>query len=462
MGQHARLTIDADITPKFTACYLRTAGDQCAFIEAHTAHALPKLLASLEQHGRKPEEVRWIVITHAHLDHAAGASALLAKCPNATLLAHPRTAKNLISPERLIEGATAVYGEARFRELYGVISPISAERVKSLDDGASFELGDATLTVWHTAGHAFHHFIVDDPATDSVFTGDTFGLVYPALQGKGRFAIPSTSPTGFHAAEARKSIDKVLSLGRRFVCPTHFDAYEDSDVIAAQLKRFIDRAEAWVEEEAASDETEKDIELRLRAAWHVAISEEAPHFGDQERALLGLDIELNAQGLAYAAVASRSKPAKPLRVALGAHSVYVLAMMSNDGPPGFPYLLNERDAQGRIILIDDKGAAYVDRGWPSDGPSPTGIQPGVREDVTRPTSMSEALFDEHPHRQLWASSDGARVLALYWYGNPPPPSPVVTAPLWVRTRLGIAAADSFWTRLTRRFRLLCLECVQTK
>lgn len=307
---HARFTIDADVTPRFTACYLRVAGDECAFVEAHTAHALPRLLAALDAQGKKLEDVRWIVITHAHLDHAAGASALLAKCPRATLVAHPRTAKNLIAPQKLIEGATAVYGEKRFRELYGTIAPIDAARVRALDDGASFELGDAKLTVWHTYGHAFHHFVVDDPAVDTVYTGDTFGLVYPALQTHGRFAVPSTSPTGFNAEEARKSLDKVLALGRRFVCPTHFDAYEDTTVIAAQVRRFVDRAEGWVAECAASDLSPAAMEAQLVTRWRTAIAEEAPHFGPTENALLDLDVELNAQGLAYVADARR-KDAHP-------------------------------------------------------------------------------------------------------------------------------------------------------
>jgi len=295
MSRHARFTIDADVTPRFTACYLRVAGDECAFVEAHTAHALPRLLAALAAQGRTPEQVRYVVVTHAHLDHAAGASALLAACPRATLLAHPRTAKHLVDPEKLVQGAKAVYGEQRFRELYGEVKPVPAERVRALGDGESFELGGAKLTVWHTSGHAYHHFVVDDPATETVFTGDTFGLVYPALQAHGRFAIPSTSPTGFNAEEARKSLDRVLSLNERFVCPTHFDAYEDVDVIAAQVRRFIDRADGWVRE-AAGDADES----RFVAAWWQAIAEEAPSFGQAEKALLALDVELNAQGLAYA------------------------------------------------------------------------------------------------------------------------------------------------------------------
>jgi glyoxylase-like metal-dependent hydrolase (beta-lactamase superfamily II) len=307
--RHATTTIDADVTPRFTACYLRVAGDECAFIEAHTAHALPRLLKALAREGKQPGDVRWVVVTHAHLDHAAGASALLAACPNATLIAHPRAAKNLVDPSRLIAGATAVYGAERFAELYGTIEPIPAHRVRALDDGARFDLGNVQLTTWHTAGHAFHHFIVDDPTTDTVFTGDTFGLVYPALQGGGRFALPSTSPTGFHAEEARKSIAKVLSLGRRYVAPTHYGAWEDSPTIAAQLGRFLDRADALVEAGAATEESAIELERRFTTAIWAAIAEEAPGFGEAERALLALDVELNAQGLAYAATSKRGDTA---------------------------------------------------------------------------------------------------------------------------------------------------------
>jgi len=305
-SEHRRITIDADVTPRFTACYLRNAGGECAFVEAHTAHALPRLMAALQASGHHPEQVRWVILTHAHLDHAAGASALMAACPNAILVAHPRAARHMVSPQKLIDGATAVYGAERFRTLYGKVEPIAAERVRALEDGASIPLGDASLTVWHTAGHANHHFVVDDPALDAVFTGDTFGLVYPDLQSHGRFALPSTSPTNFDADLARESLGKVLSLGRRWVCPTHFDAWEDPPPIAAQVQRFLDRAGTWVAEAARGDETPEAMTKRFSQAWTDAIAQEAPAFGPKELALLALDIELNAQGLAFAANAKRT------------------------------------------------------------------------------------------------------------------------------------------------------------
>lgn len=305
--EHRRITIDSDVKSQFTACYLRLAGDESAFIEAHTSHAVPRLMRALRDAGQRPEQVRWIILTHAHLDHAAGASALMAACPRATLVAHPRAARHMVSPQKLIDGATAVYGAERFRALYGKVDPIPGARVQALADGESLELGGAKLTAWHTAGHANHHLVVDDPGIETVFTGDTFGLVYPALQRHGRFALPSTSPSNFDADLARSSLDKVLSLGRRWVCPTHYDAYEEAGVIAAQVRRFLDRAGAWVDEAARGIETVAAMTVRLAAAWSAAILEEAPAFGPPEMEWLSLDIELNAQGLAFVADARRPR-----------------------------------------------------------------------------------------------------------------------------------------------------------
>ncbi len=312
-SRHTRITVDCDArTPQFTAAYLRIAGEECAFIETETSHARPKLLAALAASGHTALDVRYIVVTHAHLDHAAGAGGLLAACPRATLLAHPRAAKHLIDPAKLVKSATAVYGEERFAKLYGKIEPIPKERVRALEEGETFELGGATLRVHHTAGHANHHFVIDDPATESVYTGDSFGLVYPALQKHGLFALATTSPTNFDAKEARISVDRIRGLGEKYVCLTHFDASTDVAGIAQQLHAWIDRADAWVEEAARSTDSVDAITERLRRAWRDAIARESEArclaFGAPEWELLATDIDLNAQGLAFAAELKRNPP----------------------------------------------------------------------------------------------------------------------------------------------------------
>ncbi|NUP08937.1 MAG: MBL fold metallo-hydrolase [Polyangiaceae bacterium] len=294
-----RITIDCDVLPRFTAAYLRIEGDECAFVEAHTAHALPKLLGTLTANGRRAEDVRWIVVTHAHLDHAAGAGALLAACPNATLLAHPRAASNLIDPAKLVASATRVYGEAKFAELYGTMVPAPEHRVRALDHGETFELGSATFRVHHTAGHAKHHFVVEDAALSTVYTGDAFGLVYPDLQQRGRFAIASTSPIDFDADEARRSLDLIVGLGMKHACLTHFGAIDDLVEVAAQVRRWVDRSEVWMNECLATDAPFETQSARVRRQILDVLAGFSLSTADLQ--LLAVDIDLNAQGIAVAA-----------------------------------------------------------------------------------------------------------------------------------------------------------------
>jgi glyoxylase-like metal-dependent hydrolase (beta-lactamase superfamily II) len=309
MTDRARHTIDCDVLPRFTAAYLRITANECAFIEAHTTHALPRLLAELDRHGRKPEEVRWVVVTHAHLDHAAGAGALLERCPNATLLAHPRAAGNLVDPTKLVASAMRVYGEERFAELYGLIAPIASDRVQALADGATFELGGDVFRVHYTEGHARHHFVVEDPALASVYTGDAFGLVYPALQHHGRFAIASTSPIDFDPDEAHRAIDRVLGLGARHACLTHYDAIDDLSEVAAQLRVWIDRSQAWLEECLASERPAEEETARIETAIRAELARLA--FRAEDWALLATDIQLNAQGIVVAAQRRKRAREKP-------------------------------------------------------------------------------------------------------------------------------------------------------
>jgi glyoxylase-like metal-dependent hydrolase (beta-lactamase superfamily II) len=316
-AEHACFTLDAEPAhPEFVASYLRVArgasGDECAFIETNTAHSLPILLAALDAHGLPRESVRYVIVTHAHLDHAGGAGALMAACPNALLLAHPRAARHLIDPAKLVASATQVYGADRFAALYGVIAPIPADRVRVQEDETEVNLGSATLRFLHTRGHAKHHFVVHDPALSAVFTGDTLGLVYPRLQRAGLFTLASTSPTDFEPDEARKSIARIVALGASTAYVTHYGPVPDVPKIAAQLTRCIDESEAWLVEATQSDAPLPALEARLRDQIRAAIDADARAvgltLGPSDWDSLALDIDLNAQGIAF--VADRARAAR--------------------------------------------------------------------------------------------------------------------------------------------------------
>jgi glyoxylase-like metal-dependent hydrolase (beta-lactamase superfamily II) len=297
-------TIDSEyVQSELAACYLRVQEDEAAFIETNTARAVPRLLHALEAEGLSPEQVRWVIVTHVHLDHAGGASALLSACPNATLVAHPRAARHLIDPARLVASATAVYGADVFDAMYGSIEPVPERRVRVVEDGDEIALGTASFRFLHTRGHANHHFVVHDPARSTVYTGDTFGLVYPQLQRGGRLAFASTSPTDFDAAEARRSIERILALDTRSVCLTHFGEYEDRERIASQLLAWIDRSERLVEEAVGlePDDAERHIRDGLEIALQEAVRSAGVELRPADRSLLELDLALNAQGLAWTA-----------------------------------------------------------------------------------------------------------------------------------------------------------------
>ncbi|MEM1412828.1 MAG: MBL fold metallo-hydrolase, partial [Pseudomonadota bacterium] len=163
------------------ACYLVETEGGVAVVETGTNDTVPRVLRALEQRGHTPEDVRYVIVTHVHLDHAGGAGSLMAACPNATFLVHPRGARHMIDPSKLEASVRQVYGDEIFDRDYGTLVPIPEERTRIVQDGETIALGDRPLTFIDTPGHARHHFCVWDEATRGWFTGDTFGLSYREL-----------------------------------------------------------------------------------------------------------------------------------------------------------------------------------------------------------------------------------------------------------------------------------------
>src|ERR1700751_2474244 len=178
---HGISAIDAEyLYPGHAAAHLIEDSGSAAFVDVGTNDSVPYLLAALAALGIAREAVEYVLLTHVHLDHAGGAGALMRELPNARAVLHPRGAPHMIDPSKLIAGAQAVYG-ARLEALYGTLVPIPAERVRVVADGERLRLGARTLELIHVPGHALHHYAVVDQAHRSIFTGDTFGISYRAL-----------------------------------------------------------------------------------------------------------------------------------------------------------------------------------------------------------------------------------------------------------------------------------------
>jgi glyoxylase-like metal-dependent hydrolase (beta-lactamase superfamily II) len=297
---------------EFAAAYLIVEGDRAAFIDNNTNDAVPRLLARLEQRSLTPESVEYLILTHVHLDHAGGTSKLAQACPNATVIAHPRAAPHVIDPGKLVASASAVYGEDEFERLYGTIEPIPAERVRAMDDEEALTFGGRELRFLHTRGHANHHFCIADSASGAIFSGDAFGLIYPALQREGTFAIPSTSPTDFEPELAREAVRRLVDEKPSSIYPTHFGAVTDIETAAEQLLRHLNFAEAVRDDAEASDLPDDALAAYCRRRLDDYFAGLLDGHGGLGRdpdtwSLLELDIDLNAQGIAFAANKRRRK-----------------------------------------------------------------------------------------------------------------------------------------------------------
>jgi glyoxylase-like metal-dependent hydrolase (beta-lactamase superfamily II) len=297
---HGIHTIDTGfVRPHFDAAYLLVENGRGAFIDCGTNHSVPRMLQALEAAGLAPADVDWLILTHVHLDHAGGAGELISRLPNAKLVVHPRGARHMIDPAQLWAGASAVYGEAVMEKTYGRLKPVPAERVVEAHDGHVVELAGRPLRCLDTPGHARHHIAIHDARSGACFTGDVFGLSYRDFDtAKGPFILPTTSPVQFDPEALHASIDRLLALEPEAMYLTHYGRVEDVARLASDLHEQIDAMVAIAR--TASDGPDRHAAL-LDALTGLYAGRAAAHgwTGGREvlRDLLGVDIELNAQGL---------------------------------------------------------------------------------------------------------------------------------------------------------------------
>ena len=304
-------TIDCHyIVNEFAAAYLMIEKEEALFIDNNTNFAIPFLLSALEKNQIKKEQVKYLIITHIHLDHAGATSRLVQEFPNAIVLAHPKASPHVINPKRIIESASMVYGKENFIKMYGDILEVPSERVRSMQDNETIQFGDRKLTFIYTRGHANHHFVILDSKTNSIFTGDSYGISYPWLrEGSYPFLFPSTTPTDFNAEEARISIEKILNTGADTAYLTHFDSWRDMKSGRDQMLLGIDRMEKIYLDLINSNKDDNGLQELAVAKINSFFEEEFSKRNIPFSVLKKVDgdIEINAQGLVFAAKRAKRK-----------------------------------------------------------------------------------------------------------------------------------------------------------
>lgn len=226
------------LTGGFSSVYL-IAGPDLALIETGPARSADRVLAGIARAGFKPEDIRYIIPTHIHIDHGGGIGLLSEKLPDAEILLHPQAIRHMVDPTRLISSTARIWGP-EWETIYGPLLPVPADRIRPIDEGDTVYLGDRELRVLYTPGHAPHHVSLQDSESGFLFGGETVGAYVSEID----VILPATPPPAFDLEAMLADLKRLDRLDAPMLCFSHFSPTAD---VRRLLRSVGERCAAWGE-----------------------------------------------------------------------------------------------------------------------------------------------------------------------------------------------------------------------
>jgi glyoxylase-like metal-dependent hydrolase (beta-lactamase superfamily II) len=208
-----------------------------ALIDPGPATTLPGLLTTLAAQGIGVRDVRQVLLTHIHLDHAGATGSLLHVNPGIDVVVHEHGAKHLIDPSKLVASASRLYG-ADMERLWGEVLPVPATNVTAIRGGERVTAGGRMLETAWTPGHAIHHVSYFDRGSGVAFVGDVAGI----RRGSGSYILPPTPPPDIDLEAWRASADRILSWEPETLFLTHFGPHVG---IRPHFQQLFERLDTW-------------------------------------------------------------------------------------------------------------------------------------------------------------------------------------------------------------------------
>lgn len=214
--------VDLDFlgVPEIIATVVLHGASGVTLIDPGPATTLDHLRLSLHRKSMAIADVRQVLLTHIHLDHAGATGALLRENPAIDVFVHERGAPHMIDPSKLLASATRLYG-ADMDRLWGDFLPVPAERVRALKGNERISAGGRDLEVAYTPGHASHHVTYFDPSSRVAFVGDTAGVRRPGRD----YVMPPTPPPDIDLDAWHSSEDRILAWEPDTLFLTHFGPF---------------------------------------------------------------------------------------------------------------------------------------------------------------------------------------------------------------------------------------------
>ncbi len=223
--------------PEIIATVVLQGGGGVALIDPGPSTTLENLRAALRRQGIAVADLRQLLLTHIHLDHAGVTGTLVRENPAIEVFVHERGAPHLIEPSKLLASAGRLYA-GDMERLWGGFLPVPADRIRLLKGGERVTAGGRDLQVAYTPGHASHHVSYFDPSSRIAFVGDAAGI----RRGDGSYILPPTPPPDIDLDAWRTSEDRILAWDPDTLFLTHFGPYRGARL---HLQELMDRLGVW-------------------------------------------------------------------------------------------------------------------------------------------------------------------------------------------------------------------------
>jgi glyoxylase-like metal-dependent hydrolase (beta-lactamase superfamily II) len=231
-------------------CYLVETDDGLALFDCGPTTAIPALERGLARRGLALSDIRHLLLSHIHLDHAGAAGALVGRRPELQVHVSEIGAPHLIDPTKLERSARRLYGDT-FDDLWGELTPVPDPNVHVV---GGTTLG---LETFPTPGHASHH-VCYLGADGTLYAGDAAGVrIQPDV-----YAAPPTPPPEFDLDAWNRTLDEIERRKPARLALIHFGVVDDPQPHLAQLRR---RLSAWASEPLLEEDWLAKREAELAA-----------------------------------------------------------------------------------------------------------------------------------------------------------------------------------------------------
>lgn len=230
--------LDLDFLDQSTsiASFLMESSDGLILIESGPETTFEHLKKAIEKVGFDWKQIRHVLLTHIHFDHA-GAAWKFAR-NGAKIYVHPIGLPHLQNPEKLWNSAAMIYG-ADMDRLWGKMEAIPADLLVAVADGNQLTIGGLSFEVWYTPGHAVHHNAYQ--LGNVMFTGDVAGVKI-----KSGPVVPPCPPPDINIGLWKASIAKLKSLHPDLLYLTHFGAVANPQKHLSELSEILDDWANWM------------------------------------------------------------------------------------------------------------------------------------------------------------------------------------------------------------------------